>query len=84
MGKDIFLEYMSFRMTCLMKAYVLREIILCRRKCLIGGHVLVECMFSGWHILQYVVLYWKICLTGGHGFLEGMYIGGHVLQFEMS
>ena len=38
-----------------------------------GGHVLVECMSLGWHILQYVVFYWKKCLTGGHVLLEGMY-----------
>ena len=52
-----FLDYMSFRMTCIMIAYVLREVMLCYRKCLIGCHVLVESMSSGWHILQYVVFY---------------------------
>ena len=30
---------------------------LCYRKCLIGCHVLVECMSSAWHILKYVVFY---------------------------
>ena len=49
-----------------------------------GGHVLVECMSSGWHILQYVVFCWKTCLTGGHVFLRICIIGGHVLQFEIS
>ena len=34
-----------------------------------GGHVLVECMSPGWHILQYVV---------------GIYYIGHFLQFKMS
>ena len=29
----VFLEYMSFKMTCLMRAYVLRVVMLCRRKC---------------------------------------------------
>ena len=38
-------------------AYVLREVMLCCRKCLMVGHVLEECMSSGWHILQYVVFY---------------------------
>ena len=72
MGGHVFLEYMSFRMTCLMGAYILREVMLCRRKYLIGGvgggggHVLVECMPSRWHILQDDVFYWKTCLTGGH------------------
>ena len=47
--------------------------MLCCMKCLMGGHVLVECMSSGWHILQYVVFYRKACLTGGHVLLEGMY-----------
>ena len=38
-------------------AYVLREVMLCCRICLMGGHVLVEHIFSGWHILKYVVFY---------------------------
>ena len=58
MGGHVFLENMSFR-------YVLREGMLCRRKYFMGGHVLVECMFSGWCILYDDVFYWKICLTGG-------------------
>ena len=44
-------------MTCVMIAYVLREVMLCCKNCLSGGHVLVECMSSGWHILQCVVFY---------------------------
>ena len=32
-----------------------------------GGHVLVECMSSGWHI------YDMLCFAEGHVFLEGMY-----------
>ena len=55
MGGHDFLDHMPFRMTCVMIAYVLREVMLCCRKCLMGGHVLVECISSGWHILQYVV-----------------------------
>ena len=55
-GHD-FLDHMPFRMTCVMIPYVLREVMLCCRKCLMGGHVLVECMTSGWRILQYVVFY---------------------------
>ena len=46
MGGHDFLDYMPFRMTCIMIAYVLREAMLCCRKCLMGGHVLVECMSS--------------------------------------
>ena len=50
-----------------------------------GGHVLVECMFYGWHIFQYVVFYWMTCLTGGHVHLEGMcYSGTHVVVVVMS
>ena len=37
------------------------------------GHILVECMFLGWHILQCAVFGWKTCFTGGHLFLEDMY-----------
>ena len=35
-GGHAFLEYMSFRM-----------VMPCIRKCLVGGHVMVECMSSG-------------------------------------
>ena len=45
MDEHVFLECMSFRMTCLMRAYVLRVVMLCRMK-YVGGHVLVECMSS--------------------------------------
>ena len=57
MGGYDFLDHMPFRMTCVMIAYVLKEVMLCCRKYLMGGLVLVECMFSGWHTLQYVVFY---------------------------
>ena len=57
MGGHDFLDYMSFRMTCIMIAYVLKEVMLYCRKFIMGGHALVECMSSGWHILQYVVFY---------------------------
>ena len=70
--KNFFLDYMSFRMTCLMRAYIWREVMLGRRKYLMGSIVLVECMSSGWHIFQYVVFYWKTCHTGAHVLLEGM------------
>ena len=42
-----------------------REVVLCRRSCLMGGHAMCQCMSSGWHILQEDVSYWKTCLTGG-------------------
>ena len=35
MSGHVFLEYMSFRMTYLMRAYVLRKVMLCRRKCFV-------------------------------------------------
>ena len=57
MGGHDFLDYMSFRMTCIMIAFVLREVMLCCRKSLMEYQVLVECMSSGWHILQFVVFY---------------------------
>ena len=50
-----------------------------------GGHVLVECISSGWHIFQYVVFYWKICLTGGYALLEGTcYSRTHIVVVVMS
>ena len=45
MGGHVFLEYMSFRMTCFMSAYVLREVMYCRRKCLAVCDILLEYMF---------------------------------------
>ena len=45
------LEYMSFKLTRVMRVYELREVMLCCSKCLMGGHVMVESMSSGWHIL---------------------------------
>ena len=44
MGGHDFLDYMSFRMTCIMIAIVLREVMLCCRKSLMSYQVLVECM----------------------------------------
>ena len=51
---------------------VLREVMLCRRISLIRGHVLQECMSSGWHIFQEDVCYCNTCFTGGKVLLEGM------------
>ena len=89
MGGHVFLDHMPFRMTCVMIAYVLREVMLCCRKCFMRGHVLVECMY-----------WWSACLQDGISticcvllkdiLLEVMFylrvgiIGGHVLLFEMS
>ena len=47
----VFLGYLSFKLTHVMRVYVLREVMLCCSKCLVGGHVLVESMSAGWHIL---------------------------------
>ena len=60
MGGHVFLEYMSFRMTCIMGTFVIRKVMLCRRTCIMGGHVLQVCMYSGWYIFQ------DMCLTGMH------------------
>ena len=57
MGGHDFLDYISFRMIFIMIAFVFREVSFCCRKCLMGCHVLVECMSSGLHILQYFVFY---------------------------
>ena len=43
----VFLEYMSFKLTHVMRVYMLRKVMLCCSKCLVGGHVLVESMSSG-------------------------------------
>ena len=53
--------------TCLMRAYVLREVMLCRRKYLMGGHVLVKYMFSEW--LSFNML----CFAGRHVLQEDMF-----------
>ena len=52
--KTVLRKNMSY---CTMIAYVLRVVMLCCRKYLTGGHVLVESMSLGWHILQYVVFH---------------------------
>ena len=44
MNGYVFLDYISLRMTCLIRAFVFRVVMLCRRKYHIGSHVLVECM----------------------------------------
>ena len=84
MGRHDFLNYMSFRMTCIMMAYVFREVILCCSKCLMGCHVLVSACF------QDGISYNMLCFTERHVLLEVMFylrvcnIGGHVLLLEMS
>ena len=50
MGGHVFLEDMSFRMTCITGTFV--EVMLCKTTCIMEGHVLQECMSSGWHIFQ--------------------------------
>ena len=75
MGGHDFLDHMPFRMTFVMIAYVLREVMLCCRKCHMGGterHVLLEVMFYlrvgiiGGHVLLFKMPYWDTCFTGGH------------------
>ena len=84
MGGHVFLEYMSFRITHLMRAYAIRVVMLCRRKCHVGGH-------DWWSAcLQDGISYNMFCFTGKHFLLEEMFylrvyfIGEHVLQLEMS
>ena len=57
MGGHVFLECMYFRMTGLMKAYILREVMLCRRKCLVGDHE---------DTLDEERFYWRVCLVRSH------------------
>ena len=77
MGGHVFLEYMSFMMTCIKGAHVLR------RSYSVGGNLLSACLqdgisysticFTGRHILQEKMSYLRLCL-----------IEGHVLQVEIS
>ena len=46
MDGHVFLECMSFRMICLVRAYVVRVVMFYRRKYHVGGHVFMECMSS--------------------------------------
>ena len=48
----VFLEYMSFKMTCITGTFISREVMLYRRTCIMRGHVLQVCMYSGCHIFQ--------------------------------
>ena len=64
-------------MTCLLKAYDLSVVMLCRSKCLVRGHVLVECLslcgiscylfcFAGGHFLLDDMIYLRIHIVGEH------------------
>ena len=62
-------EDMSFWSTCVLDnmfygCICLKGDKLCRKKYHMGGHVFVECISSGWHILQDDKFYLKTCLTG--------------------
>ena len=47
-GVHVFQDDLSYESICLMRAYVLRVIMLCRRKYLMGGHVFVSaCLQDG-------------------------------------
>ena len=70
-------EYMSFRMTCLMTAYILVECLslgwhICYMFCFTGRHFLLDDMFYlrvciiGGHVLQFKLFHWNTCLAGGH------------------
>ena len=93
-------DYMSCGRICFSGVYifqddiiigiiVLREGMLCRMTCIMGGHVFPECMPSGWHIFQVNVFFWNTCFTGGQVLLEGTsyrkscLTGIHILQEYM-
>ena len=81
MGGHVFLEYVSFMMTCIMETFVLREIMLCS---FVGGHVLWEDMSSSSACLQNGIFFKMMCLTGMHvlqidmSHLRICLVGGHV------
>ena len=77
MDGHIFLEYMSFRMICFMRAYVLREVMLYRGHlldeerfywwvCLIGSHVVHDGISYRWTCLR------STCSMSGHVLLRYM------------
>ena len=76
MEGHVFQGDIFFRITCHTGVYVSWEVMLCRRICLIGGDVMHQYMFSGWHILQEDVPYKRLCLTCGHLLLEDMFFMG--------
>ena len=68
MGGHDFLDHMPFRMTCVIIAYVLREVILCCRKCLgrscIGGvHVFRMAYLTIYCVLLKDMSFWRSCFT---------------------
>ena len=84
MGGHDFLDHMLFRMTCVMITYLLSEVMLCCRKCIMGV------MYWWSTCLQDGISYKMLCFTERHVLLEVMsylrvgIIGGHVLLFKMS
>ena len=48
-----------------MEGYILLEDMSYRRKCLTGGHVLLEVCLKGRHVLEEDMSYRRTCLTGG-------------------
>ena len=52
-----------FRMTCLMRAIVLKEVMLCRKKCLVSGHE---------DTLDEERFYWRVCFIRNHVLHDGM------------
>ena len=60
MGGHDFLDYMSFKMTCIMIAYVLG------RSCFVLGNVLWEVMYWWSACLQDGISYNMLCFTESH------------------
>ena len=79
-GRHVFLEYMTFRMTCYTGTFVIREVMLFRKTCL------KECTSSAWHIFQEDVYLWNTCFERGEVLLMDIsyrkpcLIDIHVLQ----
>ena len=76
MGGPSFLEYMSFRMTCITETFVLREVMLCWTTCIKGKSCRSACLQNG--ISFRMMSYWNAYFTGGKVLLEVCLIGGHV------
>ena len=67
MGEHVFLDYMSFRITCLIGAHVLREVMFCRRKflemsCVGGVYIFKMAYLTMCCVSLKDMSSWKTCL----------------------
>ena len=80
MGGHVFLDHMPFRMTCVMIVYVLREVMLCCRECLMEGHACLQDDISyNMFILLKDMSYWRLCLLDGRYYRRACIAVGDVL-----